>query len=286
MSFKIGVMIESFRLGVPDGLAAAARLGVQGVQLHATRGETHFSKLRGGALADFRRQVTGLGLEVAAVCGDFGGHGFQVVEENSQRIEDSKRVMDLAGELDCSVVTTHIGIVPHDAGHPRYAVLARACEELGRYAESAGAAFAIETGPEPAAVLRRFLDDIGLAGGLAVNFDPANLVMVCRENIPEAVRLLGPYIRHTPAKDGLNLKPVDADRLYGAFEDSHLETLQWADYFREVPLGKGGVNFPEYLAALRAADYSGYLTIEREVGNDPYRDIAQAVEFLKALNAQ
>ena len=34
--------------------------------------------------------------------------------------------------------------------------------------------------------------------------------------------------------------------------------------------------------ALEDIGYTGYLTIEREVGDDPARDIGLAVEFLKA----
>lgn len=279
--FKIGVMVESFRKDLKGGLAAAAKLGVDGIQLYATGGETHFSKLQGAALADFKKQLKDLGLEVAAVCGDFGGHGFQVEAENRKRIDDSKRVMDLARELNCSVVTTHIGVVPTDKNHPRYAVMARACRELGQYGETVGAWFAIETGPEPAAVLRTFLDDLGVPRGIGVNFDPANLVMVCLENIPEAVKTLAPYIRHTHAKDGVNLKPVDPEKLYGTFAGESHDGFNWMDYIKEVPLGQGQVNFDTYLPALAATGYTGYLTIEREVGEDPYRDIEMAVNFLR-----
>ena len=283
--FKIGAMVESFRAGLRGGLEAAAHLGVQGVQMYATGGETHFSKLRGPALADLRRMLADLRLEMAAVCGDFGGHGFQVAEANPQRIEDSKRVVDLALSLDCRVVTTHIGVVPADRRHPRYVVMARACEELGRFAAGLGATFAIETGPETAAVLRAFLDDIGIAGGLGVNFDPANLVMVCREDIPAAVRALGRYIVHTHAKDGVNLKPVDPEKLYGAFAGEKHAAFRCEDYILEKPLGTGGVPFPAYLAALREVGFRGYLTIEREVGDDPRRDIAAAVAFLRRAMA-
>ena len=52
------------------------------------------------------------------------------------------------------------------------------------------------------------------------------------------------------------------------------------DYCAEVPLGQGGVNWPEYLAALDEIGYRGFLTIEREVGQDPAADIRLAVEFL------
>jgi sugar phosphate isomerase/epimerase len=284
-TFKIGVMIESFRCGLRGGLEAAASLGVQGVQLYATGGETHFAKLRGPALSELKRMLADLHLEMAAVCGDFGGHGFQLAEHNPKRIDDSMRVVDLALALDCRVVTTHIGVVPADRRHPRYVAMARACEQLGRFAAERDATFAIETGPEPAAVLRAFLDDINIPGGLGVNFDPANLVMVCREDIPAAVRALGPYVVHTHAKDGVNLQPVDPEMLYGAFAGDKHPDFRWQDYIAEKPLGAGHVPFPAYLAALREAGFGGYLTIEREVGEDPRRDIAAAVDFLRSAMA-
>ena len=281
---KIGVMVESFRLGLDKGLRATADLGVNGVQIYATHDDMLPANLNSAARSELRRKIEDLGLEIAALCGDFGGHGFQIAEDNPQRIEDSQRVVDLAVDLGCRVVTTHIGVIPAKATHPRYVIMARACEKLGRYAGDAGVAFAIETGPEPAAVLRAFLDDLNIGPGLGVNFDPANLVMVCRENIPAAVQTLAPYIVHTHAKDGINLKPVDPEALYASFTKA-VPGFSGADYIAEVPLGKGQVHFESYLAALRQAGYDGYLTIEREVGQNPQQDIEEAVTFLKTLLA-
>jgi sugar phosphate isomerase/epimerase len=282
---KIGVMVESFRAGLEGGLRAAAEVGADGVQMFATSGEQHPDRMNGAARAALRRRVAGLGLEFSAICGDFGGHGFMRAEENAGRIEASKKVMELALELGCRVVTTHIGVVPGAKSHPRYAVMARACEQLARFGESCGATFAIETGPEPAAELRRFLDDVGAATGLGVNFDPANLVMVINEKIPAAVEALGPYIVHTHAKDGVQLRPVDAERLYGVFAGDGPAGFKMGEWIKEVPLGEGGVDFPSYLAALRRTGFDGYLTIEREVGQEPRKDIEMAVQFLRKLLA-
>ena len=57
--------------------------------------------------------------------------------------------------------------------------------------------------------------------------------------------------------------------------------LRLGDYFLETPLGEGKVDFDAYLAALRDIGYHGFLTIEREVGDDPARDIGAAVQFLR-----
>lgn len=280
---KIGVMVESFRLDLEKGLQAAAELQADGVQLYTVSGEMHPAKLTPARRAELRRRIEGFGLEISALCGDFGGHGFQEAEANAKKIEDTERVVDLALDLGCRIITTHIGVIPSGARHPRYAVMAKACEAIGRYANKMNAVLAIETGPEPAAVLRSFLDKIGIDQGLGVNFDPANLVMVGRENIPAAVRILGKYIVHTHAKDGLNLKPVDAEKLYGALAGDSAAGYDWHDYIREAPLGQGAVPFESYLAELRATGFDGYLTVEREVGENPQADIAEAVTFLRSL---
>ena len=69
------------------------------------------------------------GLVVSALCGDLGGHGFAIAEDNPARIEKSKRIMDLAKDLETKVITTHIGVIPKDPNHPRYKILQDACEQ-------------------------------------------------------------------------------------------------------------------------------------------------------------
>ncbi len=278
---KIGVMVESFRAGLDGGLAAAAQVGAQGVQIYATSGQMHPDNLVGKARGALKRRIENMGLTVSALCGDFGGHGFQNARENPKRIDDSKKILDLTLDLGCTVVTTHVGVVPADKAHPRYAIMAKAGEQLGRYGEKIGATFAIETGPEPAAVLRAYLDDIGIAKGIGVNFDPANLVMLYQENIPEAVACLAPYIVHTHAKDGKMLKKSDIEVLFGLRPPPGDDVVLWKDYILELPLGLGGVKFDTYLPALKKAGFDGFLTIEREVGEDPRKDIEMAVGFLK-----
>ena len=116
---------------------------------------------------------------------------------------------------------------------------------------------------------------------MAVNLDPANLAMVVGDDAVEAVHTLGDYIVHTHAKDGIMLSPCNPEIVYGVIE--HETFAEQAPSFEEVPLGEGSVDFPNYIKALREVGYDGFLTIERECGEDPAKDIKNAVDFLKKL---
>ena len=83
------------------------------------------------------------GLCFAALCGDLG-EGFWRKERNPQLIEKSKRILELACELETNIVTTHIGVIPEDKSDDCYKILHEACYELSRYADSLNAHFAIE----------------------------------------------------------------------------------------------------------------------------------------------
>ena len=87
------------------------------------------------------------------------------------------------------------------------------------------------------------------------------------------------YIVHTHAKDGRKLADKAPEVIYGLEEDKMLQDPA----FIEVPLGEGSVDFPNYLKALEEIGYNGFLTIEREVGDNPKADIEKAVEFLRNM---
>lgn len=275
--FPIGVLLESFLLPTNEALDRAASLGMNGVQIRVTDGELTPENLTGDKRKELLKAVKDRGLSVSALCGDLG-HGFGDAEKNPDLIERSKRILDLAKDLETDVVTTHIGVVPEDKNHPRYAVMQDACGQLAAYADQMKAHFAIETGPEKAATLKGFLDGLH-STGVAVNLDPANFVMVTGDDPVQAVYTLKDYIVHTHAKDGRRLRYVAPEIIYGLAEEEMLGSTS----FIELPLGEGDVDFPNYLKALEEIGYRGYLTIEREVGEDPAGDIALAVSFLKNL---
>ena len=132
--FPIGIIADSFRKPMPEALATAAKLGAKGVQVYATRGEMSPEELTGQKRRDFLAMVKDNGLVISALCGDLG-RGFGNPELNPQLIQRSKRILDLAKELETNIVTTHIGVTPADENHPRYKIMQDACGELAAYAD-------------------------------------------------------------------------------------------------------------------------------------------------------
>ncbi len=278
--FPIGVMVNSFRTSTEEAIKKAAAMGAQGLQLYATTGEYAPENMRAASKKELLDMVKSNGLIFSALCGDLG-KGFGHKELNPELIEKSKRILELAKDLETNVVTTHIGVVPNDPSHERYKVMQEACFELAAFADSIDAHFAIETGPETSATLKTFLDSLN-SKGVGVNLDPANLVMVTEDDPVQAVYNLRDYIVHTHAKDGVHLKDCNPEFIYRAVHPVP-EEYNGVKFFEEVPLGTGGVDFKAYLAALEDIGYKGFLTIEREVGANPEKDIKTAVDYLLSI---
>ena len=260
---------------VCDALCEAT--GAEGIQVYATYGELSPHNLVGAKRKEFLDMVKSNGLVISALCGDLG-KGFHDPAKNPELIEESKRILDLAKELETNIVTTHIGVVPSDPANERYQIMQEACFKLAQYSDSLDAHFAIETGPEESAVLKKFLDGLH-STGVAVNMDPANLVMVTGDDPVQAVYNLKDYIVHTHAKDGRRNYYRAPEEVYGLVEAEMLASPS----FTELPLGTGNVDFAAYLKALDEIGYHGFLTVEREVGDTPEKDIQTAVEFLQKL---
>ena len=274
---KIGVISDCFKKDTESAIRLASQMGFHGIQIYATTGEFSPEVLTEEDVARYNGLLLELGLEISALCGDMGGHGFEIAKDNPERIEKTKAIIDLATKLGTKVVTTHIGVIPEDTECEKYKVMLDALKACGEYAESCGVTLAIETGPECAPILSKFVNAAG--NGVGVNLDPANFVMVTGQDPAEAVRLLGKKIVHTHLKDGKMLKKTDPVKIYNHFAEGGIEALNVADYFIETPVGEGDVDFDEYVAALKEIGFAGYLTIERETGADPIGDIALARDF-------
>jgi L-ribulose-5-phosphate 3-epimerase len=112
VAIKIGVLIDSFKLPFEEALGRAAELEVDGIQMYTTKGGLAAWDVDAAGRKALRERISGLGLEISALCGDLGGHGFERAEENREKIRKTEAVVSLAADLGAPVVTTHIGVVP------------------------------------------------------------------------------------------------------------------------------------------------------------------------------
>ena len=287
---KIGVIIDSFRKDFKTSIEAAKAVGADGVQIGAKFLVGKEDELAGHSgescvvsVSEANKIMNDNGIKASAICGDFGC-GMYYTKDRAL-IDTEKRLLEMAFELGTNIVTTHIGVVPETKDCVQYESMHEVCFELAEYAKQMGGHFAVETGPEKSELLKSFLDELG-SDGVAVNLDPANLVMCAGDDPVVAVNNLKDYIVHTHAKDGVQLKPFDTKALYSPRYYGLPALKGKGIVYEELPLGRGGVNWDNYLAALRAIGFDGYLTIERECGDNPAGDIAEAVKFLDAYKVR
>ena len=179
-----------------------------------------------------------------------------------ERIDRLAWALDRTVTLGLRDLTLHAGFLPAPSDPDRHAFL-DTLAKAARMAQDAGVTLAFETGQETAERLRRTLDDLA-SPNLKVNFDPANVLLYDMGDPIEAIAILGPDIRSVHVKDAIRPATPGA----------------WGI---EVPLGKGDVNIPEFLKALKHVGYEGPLVIEREVGDQEsrFRDIAAGLAYLK-----
>ena len=106
-------------------------------------------------------------------------------------------------------------------------------------------------------ILREFLEELSHPA-LAVNFDPANMILYGKGDPIDALKKLSPWVKHVHIKDAQKSKILG----------------QWG---KEVPWGEGDLNNFEFLNTLKLINYQGALAIEREAGSNRIEDIKNAV---------
>jgi sugar phosphate isomerase/epimerase len=254
---KLGVRLESLGLPLRRAITEAARLGVPGVQADAA-GDLSPQTLSQSGRREFLHLLRAHNLELSALACPLR-HGLDVAENQQPRLDRVKAVLSLSYELGARVTVVEAGAVPEDLNTPRGQLLSEALLALGQYGDRVGAVLALETGLESGAALAEFLKRFD-TGGLAANLGPANLLLHGHDPY-ESVRALSGRIAHVHARDA---------RRAGASRSA-----------QEVPLGHGDIDWTELLGALEEVEYRGYLTVEREGGDNRLADVAAGVAFLR-----
>ena len=275
--WPLGVF-ASIDAGLGVNLDVARELGVPTIQLHAP----HRATRTADNARRFLARLGELGIRLTAVFGGFAGESYADIPTvvrtvglvppatRTARLAEMKEISDFAKLLGCDVAALHLGFVPHEASDPTYGEILAVTRELCDHCRANGQALHLETGQEPADTLVRFIHDVD-RDNLFVNFDPANMILYGIGNPIEALEAIGRYVRSVHCKDA-----------------------KWAahpgqEWGQEVPLGEGDVGFEIYLRTLDRLGYTGPLTIEREIPQEPQRqkaEIGRAVKLLESIKAK
>jgi sugar phosphate isomerase/epimerase len=273
-AWPIGVF-ASIDAGLGVKLEVAKELGVPTIQLHAP----HASSRTPERAQEFLAKLKSYGITLTAVFGGFDGESYADIptvvktvglvppETRAARTKEMKEISDFAKLLGCPVVALHLGFVPHDRNDPLYNEILAVTRDVCDHCKANSQSLHLETGQETADGLLQFIGDVK-RDNLFVNFDPANMILYGSGEPIAALKKVGKFVRSIHCKDGTWAKHPGQE---------------WGC---EVPLGQGDVGMYNYLHTLKEIGYTGPLTIEREIPQEPARqkaEIGHAVNLLTAL---
>jgi sugar phosphate isomerase/epimerase len=260
-------------LGLP--LETTAELGISTIHLHAPDRDARSSEYAG----QLANQLAQHAIEVTCLFAGFAGESYADIptvertvglvnpETRDARVSELNSISDFGKLLDVPAVGLHLGFVPHDTHASSYSEVVHVTAEIADYCGENGQNLHLETGQETAEALLDFLRHVN-RDNLFVNFDPANMILYGAGQPLPSLEMLGPYVRSVHCKDA---------------KWSNEPGKTWG---LEVPLGEGDVDMAAYLRTLDSIGYTGPLTIEREIPQEPerqQREIGAAVQLLTSL---
>jgi L-ribulose-5-phosphate 3-epimerase len=185
-------------------------------------------------------------------------------EYRRARIDALKLAADFAHACNIPSIHTHLGFIPEDPNDPKYPVAITAINEVAQHCKDQGIMLLCETGEETPITMLRMIQDVR-TGNIFVNLDTANLILYGKGNPVDAMDVFGHLVRGVHAKDGQF--PTDPRNLG-----------------EEVPIGTGKVDFPVLFKRLKEVNYTGAITIEREIsGPRQVTDILESKVYLQNL---
>ena len=270
---QIGVCSWSLQATGPQDLAAKVNaLGLKKVQLGLTPHRDD-----PGAWDGVQEILAESGIEIVSGMYSTVGEDYTtpetirrtggvVPDENwEENLELARITAAKAKAMGLTGANAHAGFLPHDPKDPDFDKLSMRVATLAEVFGASGVTLFLETGQETAQTLLAFLGEMKKRGmrNIAVNFDPANMILYDMDDPIEALRLLVTHVRQVHVKD------AKRTRVKG----------QWGE---EVVVGTGEVDWVAFVRILAGANFTGHYIFEREAGADRVGDIAQGIRALTA----
>ena len=276
-NLAVGVF-ASIDAGLGVKLEVVRELGIKTIQLHtpakASRtpenAKAFLSKLND---YDITTTVVFLGFEgesYATIAKAAETVGFVPEATREVRLQEAREIADFAKLLVVDAIGSHIGFVPHDVNSEAYRNMVLAIQQYCDYLKNNGQRLHLETGQESAENLLNFLKNVN-RDNIFINFDPANLILYGMGNPIDSLKQVGKYIRSCHCKDAIATTGTPG-----------------VDWGSEVPFGQGQVNAKLFIQTLKEIGYTGPLTIEREIPEEPERqkaEISQALNLIESIKS-
>ena len=259
--------------GLGAGLDPVRTLRVPTVQLHAP-GPDYRSAAKS---AETKAEFAAAGIEITVVFVGFPEDDYTTVERvketvglvppsmRAARLQQTLDIADYAHRLGVDAIGMHLGFVSPESAD--FAAVIEATRKVCDHCGARGQYFHLETGQETADELLHFIQEVG-RDNLAVNFDPANMILYGAGDPLEALDKVGGRVRSVHCKD------------------ASYQRQPGQPWYEDAPLGEGDVGIEAFLRKLDALGYEGALTIEREYSPDQEGDIAGALRLLEELRAK
>jgi L-ribulose-5-phosphate 3-epimerase len=185
--------------------------------------------------------------------------GLDASEDQQPRLEHIRKSMQLAFDLGARRVVVPCPKIPDDPATPRAQTMREALLALGPYGDRMGTVVALEIGYDASEKVKAYLSGFD-TGSLKITYDTANMLVHGHD----------PIAGLTPLKD--LLAHVHA-------RDARSASLSRG--LHEVPVGAGDVDWMTFAASLQVLEFDGFVTVEREQGDNKLQDVANGVKFLK-----
>ncbi len=276
-NMAVGVF-ASIDAGLGVKLEVVRDLGIKTIQLHTP---AKASRTPENAKA-FLEKLNSYGITTTVVFLGFEGEsyasiakaaetvGFVPAATREARLQEAREIADFAKLLGVEAIGSHIGFVPHDVNSEEYKGMVAAIQSYCDYLKKNGQRLHLETGQEEAENLLAFLTTVN-RDNIFINFDPANLILYGMGQPIESLKKVAKYVRSCHCKDALATTGKPG-----------------VDWGTEVPFGQGQVDAKLFLQTLKEIGYTGPLTIEREIPEEPERqkaEISQALELIESIKA-
>jgi sugar phosphate isomerase/epimerase len=255
---RISVATASLQKNLKRGLEQAMQLGADGVQFDL-RSEITPAEYGETARRQLLHALSEFGLRIAA--GQFPLRSPLAARDRlDERLSALRKAIIFAGELRMPQLILRPGRIPNDEQQDEQELFLGLLSELAEIGNRQGVEMCLIPSGSSGGEMLQLVDSIK-TGRVSVAADPAAWILGHQNPLIE-LRGLASHIGHVSIRDAV--RDLDGTG-------------------REVPVGRGEVDWDEFLALLSEMDYRGWLNVDRTEGNDRVGDIGRAVQYVRSL---